>query len=168
MPERELYRRIIKRQHHLNWDDWEIRPCHREEANRILKAYHRHATRVTGDKNAIKLVDKDGNTLGVGIAARPVNRIIDDGFSLEITRVCLVDGAPKNACSALYGRLCRAAKASGYKRMYTYTLIHEIGTSIKASGFRFNGMVRGRYWPEMKRKHKEKAPDKKRWLRNLV
>ena len=168
MPEREIYTRIIKRQAHLTWDKWEIHPCHREEANSILKAHHRHATRVTGYKNAIKLVDENGNTLGVGISARPVNRIIDDGFSLEITRVCLVDGAPKNACSALYGRLCRAAKALGYKRMYSYTLVHEIGTSLKASGFSFNGMVHGRYWPEMKRRDREKAPDKKRWLRSLV
>lgn len=54
---------------------------------------------------------------------------------MEIVRLCLRADAPKNAASRLYGALCRAAKALGYQRAFTYTLTSEVGTSLLASGF---------------------------------
>lgn len=59
--------------------------------------------------------------------------MLDDGLTLEITRNC-TDGT-RNACSMLYGACCRAAKALGYKRVITYTLQSEPGTSLKASNW---------------------------------
>lgn len=60
-------------------------------------------------------------------------RLLDDGQTLEIIRVC-TDGTPQ-ACSMLYGALCRAGKALGYTRAVTYTLGTEPGTSLRAAGF---------------------------------
>lgn len=56
-----------------------------------------------------------------------------DPFLIEITRTCVVD--TPNGNSQIYGALCRAAKALGYRRVITYTLAAESGASLKASGF---------------------------------
>lgn len=56
-----------------------------------------------------------------------------DPFLVEITRTCVVD--TPNGNSQIYGALCRAAKALGYRRVITYTLAAESGASLKASGF---------------------------------
>lgn len=113
---------------------WELVPLSQREANRWIGAHHRHNRRVTGDLFRVGLVDDDGALHGVGIAGRPVGRGLDDGRTVEITRVC-TDGT-ENACSMLYGALCRAAKALGYRRAVTYTLQSESGASVKAANFR--------------------------------
>ena len=70
--------------------------------------------------------------VGVGIAGRPVARGLDDGKTVEITRVCTT--GTRNACSKLYGALCRAAAAIGYERAVTYTLAEEPGDSLRGAG----------------------------------
>ena len=82
-------------------------------------------------------VERDGKIVGVGIAGRPVSRALADGHTVEVTRVA-TDGT-RNACSMIYGALCRAAKALGYRRAITYTLESEPGTSLRASGWRPDG-----------------------------
>lgn len=78
-------------------------------------------------------VEENGELVGVAIASRPTQYKLDDGRTMEITRVCS-DGTP-NACSKLYAALCRAASAIGYERAITYTLAEEPGTSLRAAGF---------------------------------
>ena len=78
------------------------------------------------------------------MCGRPVSRILDNGQTSEITRLC-TDGTP-NACSFLYGACCRIAKAMGYKRMITYTLASENGASLKASNFMCEGIAGGIKW----------------------
>ena len=68
----------------------------------------------------------------------------DDGLTIEIRRVC-TDGT-YNACSILYGACARCAKDMGYKRVITYTLKSEPGTSLKASGFINAGEAGGVSW----------------------
>jgi hypothetical protein len=63
-----------------------------------------------------------------------VARAFDDGFTIEITRLS-TDGTP-NACSALVGAAWRVARAMGYRRLITYTLASEPGTSLRAAGLR--------------------------------
>lgn len=72
--------------------------------------------------------------MGVVIAGHPVARRLDDGRTLELVR--LTTEGSRNACSRLYGAACRAAFAMGYRRVITYTLESESGTSLRASGFR--------------------------------
>src|SRR5215468_10390775 len=74
------------------------------------------------------------------ITGRPVARALQDGWTCEVLRVA-TDGAP-NACSLLYGAACRAARALGYRRVVTYTLATEPGSSLRAAGFERDKGVR--------------------------
>ena len=121
----------------------EIRPITLKAANDYVAAHHRHNQRTTGHKWSVSVYD--GETLcGVAIAGQPIARKLDDGLTIEIRRVC-TDGT-RNACSMLYGACCRVAKAMGYKRVITYTLISEPGASLKASGFTDCGEGGGASW----------------------
>jgi len=46
----------------------------------------------------------------------------------------------------LYASAWRAARAMGYRRLITYTLAREPGTSLRAAGWRVIGAIRGRSW----------------------
>ena len=80
----------------------------------------------------------------MAICGQPVARKLDDGLTIEIRRVC-TDGT-YNACSILYGACARIAHEMGYKRVITYTLASEPGTSLRASGFVDCGEAGGRSW----------------------
>lgn len=101
-------------------------------ASRHVAKNHRHNRGVQGGLFACG-VEENGQLVGVAIASRPTQYKLDDGRTVEITRVCS-DGTP-NACSKLYAALCRAAQAIGYERAVTYTLASEPGTSLRAAGF---------------------------------
>ena len=122
----------------------ELRPCDYATAKRFIGLNHRHNKPPTGHKFSIACYDGD-RLCGVAMVGWPVARMLADGFTVEITRNC-TDGT-YNACSMLYGACCRAAKALGYRRIITYTLASEPGTSLKASGWRLAaenvGGVRG-------------------------
>lgn len=75
--------------------------------------------------------------MGVAIVGRPVSRHLDDGWTLEVNRLC-TDGS-RNACSALYAAAWRAARAMGYKRLVTYILESENGASLRAAGWKCVG-----------------------------
>jgi hypothetical protein len=68
----------------------------------------------------------------------------DNGWTLEVNRVA-TDGTP-NACSALYGAAWRATKALGYKRLITYTLPEEGGSSLRGAGWKCLGEAGGGSW----------------------
>jgi len=86
---------------------------------------------------AISVADDDA-VVGVAIVGRPVSRILDDGLTAEVTRLCALEGS-KNACSMLYAACWRAARAMGYCRLVTYTLQSEQGASLRAAGYRLIG-----------------------------
>ena len=120
-----------------------LHPVSLVEANAFVERWHRHHKPVTGMKFCIGCADADG-AHGVIIAGRPVSRVLDDGWTLEITRCCS-DGT-RNVASMLYGAAWRATKAMGYRRLITYTLDGEPGTSLKASGWRLVGKRGGGTW----------------------
>ena len=124
-------------------DKMEIRPINLKDANNFVNLYHRHNKSTTGHKFSISCYDGD-RLCGVAICGRPVARRLDDGATLEILRCC-TDGT-YNACSMLYGACSRIARDMGYKRVVTYTLISEPGTSLKASGFVNCGEAGGLSW----------------------
>jgi hypothetical protein len=80
----------------------------------------------------------------------------DDGWTLEVTRLC-TDGTA-NACSFLYGAARRAAFALGYRRLGTYLLASENGASVRAAGWRMVGEVKGRSWSCPSRPREDKHP----------
>ncbi len=110
----------------------EIFPVTLKDANDFVAAMHRHSKPTVGHKFSVG-VKTDGELCGVAIVGRPVARRLDDGLTVEVTRLC-TDGT-HNACSILYAAARRAAKALGYKRIYTYTLPDEGGASLRAAGF---------------------------------
>ena len=120
-----------------------LTPISLAEANQFVVDHHRHHKPVVGHKFCLA-VEKDEEVVGVAIVGRPVARGLDDGYTLEVNRCCTT-GA-KNACSMLYGAAWRAAKALGYRRLITYVLDSETGTSLKASNWKLVHEVKGRSW----------------------
>lgn len=112
-------------------------------ANAFVAGHHRHHQPVVGHKYSIGC-SANGALVGVVIVGRPVSRYLDDGATLEVTRLC-TDGTP-NACIILYAAAARAAKAMGYSRIITYTLDTESGASLRAVGWRCEGSAGGRQW----------------------
>lgn len=120
-----------------------ITPIALDEANAFVETHHRHHKPVPGAKFCVAV--SEGETVhGVAIVGRPVARMSDDGWTLEVNRVC-TDGA-RNACSMLYGAAWRAAKALGYRRLITYTLPQEGGASLRAAGWKLLGERGGGNW----------------------
>ena len=99
---------------------YELQPMTLAEANAFVEQYHRHHGKVQGHKFSIAI--NDGNdVIGVAIIGRPVARMLDNGLTLEVTRLCVKNGF-KDACSMLYSAAWRATRALGYKRLITYIL----------------------------------------------
>lgn len=126
-----------------------------EEANAFVEQVHRHHGPVVGHKFSLGAA-KDGEIVGVAIVGRPVARLRDNGLTLEVTRLATKGG--KNVCSFLYGAAARAAFALGYKRIGTYILASEMGTSLKASGWRCLGEKGGGSWSVPSRPRVDKHP----------
>jgi hypothetical protein len=117
---------------------------------------HSHHTPPVGHKFSIG-ADRGGELVGVVIVGRPVARRRQDGRTLEVTRLCVLDDEP-NACSFLYGRATRAAFAMGYSRVGTYTLKSEPGTSLRAAGWTLVGETPGKSWSVPSRARNDKHP----------
>jgi hypothetical protein len=138
-------------------------PCDRDEAFAFVRQHHRHHRPPPSHKFSVAVADEAGEIRGVAVVGRPVSRMMDDGWTLEVTRVA-TDGAA-NACSALYAAARRVALALGYRRLITYTLASEPGTSLRAAGWRVVAEVRGRSWDFACRPRVDKHPlqAKLRW-----
>jgi hypothetical protein len=154
----------------------EIRPITLRAANAYVAQHHRHNQPTNGHKFSVSVWDGD-RMCGVAIAGQPIARKLDDGLTIEIRRVC-TDGT-RNACSILYAACAKAARAMGYRRAITYTLVSEPGTSLKAAGFTNRGEAGGVSWnmPSRPREVEQitmfgtvrKYPDEKkiRWEKQL-
>lgn len=123
-------------------------PVSLKEANAFVAAHHRHHKPVTGHKFSIGC-EQEERLVGVVIAGRPVSRYLDNGLTLEVTRLCTTGG--KNVCSMLYAAAARAAKAMGYRRIITYTLETEDGASVRAAGWTCCGPAGGTCWTGKRR-----------------
>ncbi len=123
-------------------------PVSLREANAFVEAHHRHHKPVVGHKFSIGC-EVDGRLAGVVIAGRPVSRHLDNGLTLEVTRLCTT--GERNACSMLYSAAARAAKAMGYRKIVTYTLDTEDGASIRAAGWTCAGPAGGLRWTGQRR-----------------
>lgn len=124
----------------------------------VVDRIHRHHKRPRGHKFSLGVVCEDGRPCGVAIVGRPVARCFDNGSTLEVTRVA-TDGTP-NACSALYGRVWRVAKESGYLRVITYTQDGESGASLRAAGWKPIAELRPRTgWDTPSRSREDRGTD---------
>ena len=141
-------------------------PMSLREANAYVDAHHRHHRHVVGHKFSVGC-EKDGQLVGVVIVGRPVSRYLDNGTTLEVTRLC--SNGEKNVCSFLYGAAARAAKCLGYRKIITYTLDTEPGTSLRAAGWTCAGLAGGPRWTGKRRPVVDLCPPqrKKRYEKNL-
>lgn len=148
-------------------------PCTITDARLFVGWHHRHNKPPQSGLFAAG-VAFDHAMVGVVIAGRPVARELQDGGTVEVTRVCTI--GHKNAASMLYGAICRAARDLGYWRAVTYTLLSEPGTSLLASGWMRDGEVPARDWDTPSRRRRTHdlfgepttPPEpKQRWVRIL-
>jgi hypothetical protein len=113
-----------------------VTPINLDEANAFVEQHHRHHKPVPGAKFCVAVSQED-KVRGVAIVGRPVSRVLDDGWTLEVNRCC-TDGT-RNACSMLYATAWKTAKAMGYTSLITYTLESEGGSSLRGAGWRCVG-----------------------------
>jgi len=104
-----------------------------------------------------------GSVVGVAVVGRPVARMLQDGWTAEVTR--LATTGESNACSMLYRAAWRACKALGYRKLVTYTLDTEGGGSLRGAGFKEIGKAGGGSWNSPSRPRVDKHPlqQKIRW-----
>ena len=119
---------------------YNLQPISLKEAKQFVDEHHRHNVSPQGHKFSIGLNDGE-KVIGVIIVGRPISRHNDDGWTLEVTRNCVMEGY-ENACSKLYAAAWRASRAMGYKRLMTYTLKEEPGTSLIAAGWKVIGSTK--------------------------
>lgn len=123
----------------------QLLPVSLRAANAFVQGHRRHRRPVQGAKFALAVtLSGSVRICGVAIVGRPVARHLDDGWTLEVARLC-TDGSP-NACSKLYGATWKAARALGYTRLIAYTLPAEGGASLRAAGWRLVGKRGGGAW----------------------
>lgn len=132
-----------------------LQPITYPEACRFIHQHHRHHLPPQGWKFGIAVNDGE-RVVGVVTVGRPVARRLDDGWTLEVTRCC-TDGT-RHAASMLYGASWRAARALGYRRLITYTLIEEPGTSLKAAGWKSLYQTDGGSWSVPSRPRVDRHP----------
>ncbi|MBK8138377.1 MAG: hypothetical protein IPK52_21615 [Chloroflexi bacterium] len=132
-----------------------IQPITYREACVFILKHHRHHKPPQGCKFCIAVNDGE-KIVGVVIVGRPVSRHLDDTWTAEVTRCC-TDGT-QHAASKLYAAAWRAARAMGYTRLITYTLIEEPGTSIKAAGWKSLYVSEGGTWNNATRFRIDKHP----------
>ena len=138
-----------------------LQPLRFAEACAFIRDYHRHHFPPQGHLFSIGVNDSK-KVVGVAIVGRPVARMLDDGWTAEVTRLC-TDGTP-HVGSKLYAACWRAVRAMGYRRLITYVLEREPGTSLKASGWRELYVTDGGSWNRESRPRVTKHPTEPKTL----
>jgi len=139
----------------------QLQPISFDEACAFIAQHHRHHQPPIGWKFGVAA--NDGvQVVGVAVVSRPTARMSDDGWTMELTRLC-TDGT-RNAASFLLGAVRRAVFALGYRRLITYTLPSEGGASLRAAGYREIGLAGGGSWSRPSRPRVDKAPTEQKML----
>ncbi len=140
-------------------------PVTQKEAIAFILRHHRHHLPQCGAKFCIGAARED-RVVAVVTVGWPVARLLHDGFTAEVTRLC-TDGTVEahNAASMLYAAAWRAWRAMGGRRLITYTLVDETGLSLVAAGWRALYQTKGHSWNRATRPRADKAPlcDKTLW-----
>ncbi|WP_052764108.1 XF1762 family protein [Microvirga massiliensis] len=129
-----------------------IEPTDLKTANEIVARLHRHSEPVGVSIRQVIARDRaSGQVVGTGILGRPVSLILDDGFTLEVSRTA-TDGT-EHACSAILGALAREARkillrGNPVYRLTTYTRQSESGASLRAAGWRFDAKHHTQFVPK--------------------
>jgi hypothetical protein len=126
-----------------------LRPISIRDASAYVARWHRHLAKKKPPRALFALSAwrelSDVDPCGVIIVGRPKARMLQDGRTCEVVR-CAVREGERNAASFLYGAAKRAAKALGYLRCVTSTLVTESGASMRAVGAKLVRTVPGEEW----------------------
>jgi hypothetical protein len=146
-----------------------LTPLTLREARAFVTAHHRHHRAPNGGLFAIG-AEENEEVMAVAIVGKPVARMLADGYTAEVTRLCstagpLANGHAAGVCSMLYAACWRAARAMGYRRLVTYTLPEEGGSSLRAAGWKLIGEAGGGTWSRKSRPRVDTHPTqvKFRW-----
>jgi hypothetical protein len=137
------------------------------DAGAFVNMHHRHHASPIGHVFSLGCFVEDV-LVGAAIIGRPVARMLDDGKTVEITR--LASAGIRNVSSKLLGAARREAKKRGIARVITYTLPAEGGTSLRAAGYAFDGAAGGGTWSRKTRQRTDRHPTdrKTRWVANIT
>ena len=110
-------------------------PLTLKDANKFVKEFHRHNKDCRGHRFSIGAIYND-ELVGVAIVGRPIARKLDQKLIAEVLRNCVKPAAPKGTCSFLYSKAIQVWQVLGGKKVITYTLETEKGSSLKAVSFK--------------------------------
>lgn len=138
-------------------------PITLREAFEFVRRTHRHHRPPQGAIFAIGASIDGQEVCAVVVVGRPVARMADNGWTAEVTR--LASDGSRNSCSFLYRHAWRAARAMGYRKLITYTLPTESGSSLRGAGFKCIGESGGGSWSRKSRPRVDTHPTqtKIRW-----
>lgn len=143
-------------------------PCTIADAKEFVRKHHRHSVPPVSALFAVAATylagPLNGYVVGVAIVGRPVSRELQDGWTAEVTRVAVLPGL-RNVCSLLYGAAWRACRALGYRKLVTYTLDSEPGSSLRGAGWKVVAKVKAESWSRTARPRVDHAPAQRklRW-----
>jgi len=106
------------------------------EARRHVEAHHSHHHAPLGGLFAAAVAQGD-RMVCVAVVSRPVARKLGGRAIAEVTR--LASDGTRHAASMCLAAATRAALALGYRRVISYTLAGESGTSYRAAGWHITG-----------------------------
>ena len=148
----------------VTWPRLAIHPITLRAARAYVREHHRHLRPPQGGRFAVACTREGSDELvGVAIVGNPVARHLNDGWTLEVTR--LASDGTKNVCSKLYGACWRAARALGFRRLVCYTLPEEGGSSLRGAHWKLIGETKGGRWSRQDRPRADAHPTqpKLRW-----
>jgi hypothetical protein len=151
--------------------DWNLKivPIRFRDAAQFVAKHHRHCPPPAGWRFGAGVLN-GRQLIGVVMVGRPVARMIDAKTTVEVNRLCVrsdvAQGLVWNACSLLYAWSAREALKRGFKRVITYTLAEESGTSLKAAGWVVEHTSKPGSWSRSSRSRQDKSPTsaKNRWV----
>ena len=149
---------------------YHVVPLELAEANALVAQWHRHHQPDQGHRWSLGVVDANGTLHGAAIIGRARARLGGGPRDvLEVTR--LVTDGTENCCSILYAAAARAGKAMGFRRIQTYVLNSERGTSLIAAGWTDEGEAGGGQWVHTDgkpRRTDQPTETKRRWAKVLA
>ncbi len=110
-----------------------IQPITLHTANAYSVTFHDLHRKVPGCRFCLGLF-VDEILRGVVIVGRPLHQNDDDSQTAAITRLISVN-APRLGMTQLLGRVKRACRAMGYKKLLTYCDASDKAICFKAAGF---------------------------------
>lgn len=140
-------------------------PITLRQAQAFVGEFHRHHKAPVGHRFSVG-AEHSCKLVGVVVVGRPVARNTEQYSIAEVTRLC-TDGTP-NACSFLYSVAARIAREMGFRHIQTFILPTEIGTSLKAAGWVFDGASHVGTWQSRSgRRTDQPTEPKHRWIKVL-